>query len=40
MHQPAAFELGVLGEDRRLEPLQLGAWLDPELTDQLPRGRA
>jgi hypothetical protein len=34
MHRPAAFQLGVLGEDRRLEPLQLGARLDPELTNQ------
>jgi hypothetical protein len=34
MGRPIPFELGVLGEDGRLEPLQFGAWLDPELTDQ------
>jgi hypothetical protein len=34
MRRPPAFEFRVLGEDRRLESLQFGAWLDPELTDQ------
>src|SRR5436190_10206443 len=29
-----AFELGIVGEDRRLESLQLRARLDPELTHQ------
>ncbi len=38
--RPTAFELGVVGEDRRLESLQLGARLDPELADQhLPGAR-
>jgi hypothetical protein len=37
-HRPAAFQPGVVGEDRRVEPLQLGARLDPELTDQYLAG--
>ena len=32
--RPTAFELGVVGEDRLLESLQLRARVDPELTDQ------
>ena len=32
--RPPAFQSGVVGKDRRLEPLQFEAWLDPELTDQ------
>jgi hypothetical protein len=38
MHRPAAFQPGVVGEDRRLKPLQLGARLDPELSHQYPAG--